>query len=321
MNKENMIKLTAFYPFSNFLRVTQEFYEDKAIIKSKSIKSEWEYEFNYKDVDKISYKFEALNDQQHFGFFLTLLSGSAQSINYFLLSNLIPELPLHLLINFLLFCGIYLFTTSFIKYWHIVLLDTNNYILVKIRENKGNRETISKIKEMIKNTSKNLGEISSATPFPDTVPVFEYKYFGDGYLTRIVDRFYENEIIRFIKNIYIESCYVIKYSELTNSVERGRLGIDMPVWEYVLFLSSAILGLFYGFIIPMNRTTFLTISSLFGLGLLISWVLTFIKRDVFSLNNKNGQSAYLAYINKNEKEKVEKIIEYVKSRIPEENKE
>jgi hypothetical protein len=50
--------------------------------------------------------------------------------------------------------------------------------------------------------------------------------------------------------------------------------------------------------------------------LIISWFLRFVKREVFGFYNKNGQIEYWAYVNRRDKEKVEKIIEFVKSRIP-----
>ena len=48
-----MIKTTSFYPFMNFLSITQEFYEEKAVVRIKSIKHEREYEFAYKDIEEI----------------------------------------------------------------------------------------------------------------------------------------------------------------------------------------------------------------------------------------------------------------------------
>jgi len=49
-----MIKITSFYPFQNFMRITQDFYEDKAVVEIKSLTLEHEYEFEYKDVFRIA---------------------------------------------------------------------------------------------------------------------------------------------------------------------------------------------------------------------------------------------------------------------------
>ena len=55
--------------------------------------------------------------------------------------------------------------------------------------------------------------------------------------------------------------------------------------------------------------------------LVISLLLLLIKQDIVGLYDKNGRIAYWAYVNKKGKEKFEKIIEFVQSRIPAENKE
>ena len=75
-----MIKLTSFYPFENFLRVTQEFYDDKAIVKTKSLRFERGYEFNYKDVGEISDAFLGSNRQSDFSFWLLAYTSFALTV-------------------------------------------------------------------------------------------------------------------------------------------------------------------------------------------------------------------------------------------------
>lgn len=113
-----MIKLTAFYPFSNFLRVTQEFYEDSAIVKSKSLTFESEFNFKYEDVGEISDGFYISKDQQSFGGVLTAITGT---FLFALYGNL-----LWLRIGQLLFIiGLLLLITSFIRSWYIFIIDKN----------------------------------------------------------------------------------------------------------------------------------------------------------------------------------------------------
>jgi len=75
-----MIKFTSFYLFSNFTRVTQEFYEDKAIVKTQSLTYEREFEFNFKDVGEISDGFFAPPSQNTFSFWLIILTSFTLSI-------------------------------------------------------------------------------------------------------------------------------------------------------------------------------------------------------------------------------------------------
>src|SRR5437867_1207393 len=63
-----MITITSFYPFRNLLRITQEFYEDKALVRMRSLTLEREFEFSYAEVNEISYVNQANGSQTMFGF-------------------------------------------------------------------------------------------------------------------------------------------------------------------------------------------------------------------------------------------------------------
>ena len=58
-----MIKISSLYPFSNFLRVTQEFHDDKANVKMKSLTLEREFDFSYGEINEISYENQANGNQ------------------------------------------------------------------------------------------------------------------------------------------------------------------------------------------------------------------------------------------------------------------
>ncbi|HRJ76331.1 MAG TPA: hypothetical protein PLX90_10045, partial [Anaerolineales bacterium] len=114
----------------------------------------------------------------------------------------------------------------------------------------------------------------------------------------------------------------IKFNSLTGEVFRGKTGNDLFsfVAPLTFLIYSILLGLRFGFGVNLYISTlyilYISIASI-----IISALLGYIKREVFGFYDKDGEIQYWAYVNKNEKEKVEKIIEYVKSRVPKENKE
>jgi len=319
MNQENIIKLTIFYPFSNFLRVTQEFYEDKAVIKSNSLKSEYEFEFKYEDVGEISDGFLAPRDQKSFGFLIIAITGML----LYIFCTWLYENLFWLRIGQLIFiAGLILYAISFIRNWYIFIFDKNGNIQTRIKQNNQNKDLILQIIEKIKLKSSTVEELTILNPFLSNLHVFEHKYLRFSDLKNTTDRFYENEIVGIEKSIDEETLYRIKFNELNGEVFRGKTSNDL--WTFVAplmcLIYAILLGLRFGFginfYIPVLHIFYMLMTVF-----VISVLLSYIKREIFGFYGKNGQIEYWAYINKNEKEKVEKIIEYVKSRIPEENKE
>ncbi len=319
MDKENMIKLTAFYPFSNFLRVTQEFYEDKAVIKSKSLTFKREIEFQYKDVHEISDAFMADNSQQSFGFSLIVIIGML----LYVLCPWLYENLFWLRIGQLFFiAGLFLYIISFVRNWYIFIDDKNGNTLTIIKQTHNSKDLISQVIEKIRGKSNNLEEITTAEIFPSEKSVFDYSYFKFNNLRRLIDKFFENEIIGIDKGINGETSYKIKYSDFTGKVYKEKANNDL--WEFVGPCCILIFAISHGLVFGFNINLYIEPLYIFYILIvvaLVSILLGYIKREIFGFYTKDGNIGYWAYINKNEKEKVEKIIEYVKSRIPEENKE
>lgn len=315
-----MIKLTTFYPFSNFMRVTQEFYEDKAIIKRKSLTVEHEFEFKYEDVNEISDAFFGSSGQSNFSFWFLVVISLILTFFCAWLYNNITWLRIG---QVLFIVSLFLFFSSFIRKRYIYLLDKSENLLASIMQTHKNRDTVKKIIEMIKNKSESVTEISTAIPFPKTNFEFEYKYVDISNIEKTTDRFYEDKIIGIEKSITGKSAYEVPYKKLSGKFDRRKISNDVfsLALSIFLILQSIFSGLYFGFGIRYGAISMLHITYTLLAMLVVSWFTNFIKLEVFALYNKNGQVAYWAYINKNEKEKVEKIIEYVKSRIPEENSE
>lgn len=314
-----MIKITSFHPFSNILRITQEFDEDKVVVKSKSLTFEREIEFKYEDVNEISDAFMAQNAQQSFGFSVTLITGML----LYILCPWLYENLFWLRIGQLFFiAGLLLYIISFVRNWYIFIYDKNGNALTIIRQTRDNKSLVLQAIEKIKEKSNNLEEMTSAEAFPHKKSVFDYSYFKFDDLRRLTDKFYENEIIGVDKGINGESSYKIKYSDLTGKVYKEKKNNDLSklVFPCCVLIFAISYGLIFGFNINLYVSPLYILYTLI-IAVLVSALLGYIKREIFGFYTKDGNIGYWAYINKNEKEKVGKIIEYVQSRIPAENKE
>jgi hypothetical protein len=309
-----MIKITSFYPFQNFLRITQEFHEDKAVIKSKSLSFEHNHEFSYKEVGEILDGFYPSRDQRFFGFFVIVISNMFLSIFCEWLTNR----PIWLGIAQTTFIsGLILYITSYIKTWRIVILDKNGNFLTSLWQNRKNINLIDEAVEKIKAKADNVEEIITVDPFPSNSPIFQHSYFQFAHLQRNKDNFYEEGIVGLEKSIFGESAYKTKYHDLSGNIYIGKQsdGVHGLVLEWGLLTLVIISGLLFGFGIRLGINA---INFLYILGAIyaLSWLATLVKRDVIGFYNKNGQIEYWAYVNRRDKEKVEKIIEFVKSKIP-----
>ena len=312
-----MIKIVAFYPFQNLLRVTQEFYEDKALVKIKSLALEREFDIAYEDVAEISDSFGANNSQNNFGFWL--LPPSALILGLFDLVISVHPVLLHSA-QLLYICGLFLYITGFIKSWRIFIADKNGIVLTTLKQTNKNRDVIPEIIEMIRTRSKDIQELSVTSPFPKKPALFEHIEFNISNLVKTTDRFYEAEIIGYQKSVFEENVYKIGYDQLSGKVFRGKVGLEIWGWSLtiVTLLTSTIAGFYFGFGVSLGRDLLiiildlmLTLIALF----LISLPLNLIKRDAIGLYSKNGNIAYFTYATGKNKDNIEKIIRFIQARI------
>jgi hypothetical protein len=309
-----MIKIMSFYPLRNLGKVTQEFYDDKAVITSKSLNYEGQSEFSYSDVGEINYNFHSHTEERLFGFFTIFLSSLISSLFWEWLYNHTFWLKV---VQIAFLGGTVIYIVSYIKHWYVRIINKNGVFLTGFWENRRNKNLILDAIEKIKAKSVDVEETSSADPFPTSSPVFEHSYFTFSSIENTDDKFYDEKIIGLQKGIYREQSYKIKYDDLSGKIHRGKEsdGFQWTAfeWCFLILLTISTLRLSFGVQFGESR-----LYVIYALGIIVaaSWLLAFIKREVFGFYNKTGQIEYWAYVNRRDKEKVEKIIEFVKSRIP-----
>lgn len=314
-----MIKLTSFYPFGGFTRVTQEFYEGKFVVTQKSPTSEREEEFSYNKVARIADSFMSTTSQLLFGLMSLFIIG----VVIILFSNTISENILLLQSARILFVvAIIIFITGFIKRWYIHILDIDNNNLAVILQTKKNREAILSANEMIRKKSETVKEISITDPFPSDKPKFEFVYYDYSNLYKSIDRFFDNEIIGYQKHFLVERIFSVDPATLNGKLHKGKMGINIVGLIGIIgMLYFSILFGISGAFNPIPRIVFTDSLYIFLTALILSNALKFIKRDVIGFYNKNGNVAYYAFVKPSDKEKFDRIIEFIQSRIPTENKE
>lgn len=314
-----MIRLESFYPFRQWLRITQEFHDDRATVKLKSITFEREFEFEYKDVAEISDAFIVKTDQMSFSFWLLLLESVL--ISYF--CNYLYTHSMLLQISRVLFLlTIALLISSFKRTWRILLSDRNDNLLAGIDKTSRNREQITQIMELIRNNSKKPLEFSVTNPFPEQKPIFEQIEYDFSNLSKTIERFYDDEITGWQKGFYSENVYNIRYERLTNRVHRGKTNNDIT--GNVLVFCGAILftlvGLYFLFNLGSAKLIIYLVCIFAGL-FIVSIPFSFFKRETVGLYNAEGKIQYWTYVNRKNKAYIERIIEFIRSKFPaEENR-
>lgn len=313
-----MIKISSFYPFFRLLRVTQEFHEENAVVKMESLTSKEKVDFEYNEVGEISDRFITDNSQLSFSFWTLLIISLLLAI----FCRPIYATPILLRVAQIVYIGAFLLHfTALKKNWWIFISDREENTLTFFKQTRRNRDRILQALELIKNKAEKVREISAADPFPAEKPAFEYVYYDIPNMIKTTDRFYENQIIGFEKGMLGENVYTVEYNQLNGNVHRDkeRDGGFFTVSVYLFLLTiSLLLGFVYGF--PELGIGFPQFLRYFGFTLIalttLVWAFGFQKRERVGLYDKGEHLIYWAYLNKNDKEKMEEIIKFVQSRIP-----
>ena len=304
-----MIKISSLYLFSNFLRVTQEFYDDKAKVKMKSLTLEREFDFSYREINEISYENQAM-----FGFGLLAFIG----ITLIVCSNIIYARPLLILVTRCLYVfSVMLFLIGFIKNRYYYFIDKNKKVLTFIKVTQRNYESIVNALELIGMKSGELRENGFDNPFPVAKPRFELiEYDIPNYFNKSKTRFYEDELIEVNNSIINDSVSYCRYDQLSGKIYRGKEGnSSWGSFFWIILTISIIVSDFYIVFNILPRVVFLPFMAVLTTLLVISLVLRYAKHQIVGFYDKNDRIAYWMWINRSNKEKIDEIIEFIQARI------
>ena len=314
-----MIKITSFYPFSNFMKITQGFREDNVIVKIKSLVGDREFEFKYTEVVEISCENNARGNQRFFGFILLVIYVVIFALFYKTIYT--SPIPYRIIQIFYILATV-LFLTAFIKNKSYHFSDKNGNAITSFKWSHKNNEIINKAIDLTKTKSGITQILTTDNPFNNKQPIFEFvDYDIPDYLNKSTARFYEDEILVLNKSILEESVSRIRFTTLSKKIFRGRIGNNNwgTLFGEILSLACIIEGFYTAFnIIP--SMWLLIILAVLTILTVITIILRYVKQEVIGFYNKNGSIDYLIWINRSNREKVEEIIKYVQSKTPTENK-
>lgn len=316
--RQSMITITSFYPFENFLRTTHEFHDDKAVVKMKSLTYERDYEFDYKELDEIYDKYHANEYQISFGIVVLTLLTFALLLFY---NNIYAQPVLLGTVRMFFVCGFIIFISGFKKNWQIRFSDNKDNLLTYIQQTSKNAELISHATELIRSRVGEIRETTAADPFPDEKPIYERDEYDVGRFNKIVEKFYYDRIITFQRTLFYEVAFSTMYSQFSGKVYRGKVSA-IPWFSYfcnLLYIGFIFLGIELAFDIGMEVDFLFFLRVLLFL-FIICWLLSFLKKEVVGLYDNDKNLTYSTFINRENKDKIEEIIEFIRSKIPAEEK-
>ncbi len=307
--KTDVIKITSFYPLQNLLRVTQEFYEERAVVKVKSLTYEREFEIDYMTLGEISDKYHVNENQIGFGFSLLAI---ITFILIFFYNNIHENLILLRITQMLYAGGVVIFALGFIKGWQINLSDKKGNILTSIKQTNKNAGLISQALELITNKNGEVREITAADPFPDQPHVFEHVEYDMGDFSKTINRFYEDRLITFYQTLLKEVVYTVPYSQLSGKVFRGKVSA-IPWFSYFcnfLYVGIIIIGLDLVFNIGIG----INIFTFYKVGLIVFFIfflLRYVKHEIVGFYDHDENIVFASIVNGKNKVDLERIIHFI----------
>lgn len=291
-----------------------EFHDEKARVKTKSLTHEREFEFRYDQVAEILYQSHASKSQMAFSVVvLSLFSGAFVFFLHVIYAN--PWLPPVMRALYLLAALLVLF--SFLQRRYYYFMDNNRKALLGMKVNARNYKSIADVIELVARKSGNPRELAFDHPFPEAEPLFVLSDHDiPNYFNRYQSRFYEEELVEFGKSLINASVISHRYDRLSGRIERLKLSsaswteFFQAILAFFLFLA----GFYRAFNIP--RTIFLSVAGILAVLLILSFVMKYIKDEVVAFYDRSDRAVYFIRIKPANREKVEAIVQFVRSKIP-----
>jgi hypothetical protein len=312
-----MLKISLFFPLDNLARWSWEFYEDKMIVKTKSLTVDYENEIQY-DIIKVirSRKWADLEWLSTSFVVVIIISVIKIVLNKFDINGPIIDL---LEKSGMLF-ALVIMLPSFGKHEHYSFLDAEKNYLTTIKVNNKNRQSLLEAIKLIKRQTEITSETYVNSLLPETPPNFHLtEYDLPDYLNKAQIFFYEDRLISVEKNLVDELTLEIKYDELNGKVKVARLGNNSwnSVWCHWLYF-VCIVGILITVFFPAQvqghyELLYAFIGSLAPLFPL--YLLKFVKREMIIFQDKKDNGIFWMVRNSANREKLQQIVEFIQSKV------
>jgi hypothetical protein len=174
--------------------------------------------------------------------------------------------------------------------------------------------------ELIKQKNPKIYELDTSEPFPNTKPLYELvEYNLPDFMSKSTIRFYETELIDYESSLVEESIRAVKYDSIRQII-RARGGNDSwaMISSYAFLLTFMLSGIRFLYDLPqaIDHIILNLFWPLITISILLSLLKYFKKEFVYLVDSENNTLEYTV-VSRNNKETVERILEFIKSRIPE----
>ncbi len=311
-----MIEFNSFDLLNYFLFKKYQFFEDKVIIKVKSLLTELDDEIIYENIKIISLiKYRNIR-WFNAGIFILAILALVHTFAGFIYR----ALPYAEMVEkVIIVLGYMLIIPSFFQREIMFFLDENRDVLFSFVINKNNRPSVSKIIDLIKQKTKNIESLNYDGSAPTETPAYEIvqRDFPDIFKVSIT-KFYDDKIVFSIKNLLQEFTGEIKYSELSKKIENIR-SVDQTwgvLWSNGMFIILALEISKRLFFPNFLGGYWLYFFIGFGSLLILMFLLGYVKYDHLLFLNKNNHILLTIKQDASNWEKLDEIIEFVEGKIP-----
>jgi hypothetical protein len=312
-----MIRINSFFPLANFSSYTLEFYEDKIISKTKSLKVDFQKEIVYEDIKSIINK-----ETTDFGWFsisfliiigLISVGLCLQYFHFFTPGILIAEKVVAII-------ALALFIPALHKSEYYFFEDKNCKPLAMIKITKKNSENIYDVIKLIKQKTILTTEVYLDEPFPDTSPIFEYiEYDIPDFINKSIVKVYEDRIINIEKSLLERVITVVKYTELSGKITTSRyakVNWGLLFWNWFMFI--IILKVTTTVLLPLRLVNNPYYYSVFIIGLILLiplFIMKFVKFDTLEFYDHGNNTVFWTRLNSKNQEILNKIVDFVQGKV------
>lgn len=312
-----MIRIDSFFPLESFTRRTWEFYDERLVVKIRSLTLDFENEVGYEKIKAIRNKRMLDLDWFWVSFLLVGLLGVAKLI----LDNLgITNPAIAVLEKIVVVIAFLLVIPAFRSHeWYFFLGEDKN-LLITVRVHNRNKQLLLEAIKLIKQKAEITSEVYFKTPLPSVPPVFQFtEYNPPDFLSRSDVYIYEDAIIDVEKNLVEEVTSIILYEELSGKTKTVKMGNDSWgfVWSYWLILISLISIAAVVFFPNQLYENYLLWRVFIGAFLLLIpiFLMRYVKSEILIFYDKREDGIFWTRINAANREKLNQIVAFVQEKI------
>ena len=310
-----MIKLTSFYPFPSWLRITQEFKDDKIVVTQKSLTAEVKFDVKYEQIAYIKYVARANASHTTAGL---ITVGALSLISIFFCKALYGNPILLAIMQVLLPLTILLSLLGLRKSQYCDLANKANGVVMTIQMDYRNMANVISAIEFIKQKNLNTEELDIDEPFLDSESLYELVELNlPDFASKSTIKFYETELIDYESSLVEESIRKVKYDSIRQIIH-AKKGNDSwgTISSYFFLLTFVISGtrLLYSLPKVIDQIMYRSFWPLLIISILLLLLGYFKKEYIFLVDGNENTLEYTA-VSKNNKEKIEQILEFIESKI------